>query len=148
MPPLLHNLKPSSKTCCNVRLAQLDEGPLVGDLVKRYGGPSWDWLDWSTCTPFWLIGEVDGEPRGVIMVQVGKPFATMDFLFVDPTLTTRQRAVLSRDLCYAGWSTCKQYGAQAVYSFVTYTDESWEQIAVKRGAKQMAFGTSLMKRVQ
>lgn len=129
-----------------IRLAQPEEGPLVGSLVKAYGGPAWEWIDWSSVYPYWLIGEVGGTPRGVIMALPGRPFGFIDHLFIDPTCTARQKAVLARDLSYAALEACRQFGAQLTTSYLRSTDASWEAIATKRGWVPCVHGLSVMKR--
>ena len=135
------------RTKITVRLAQADEGPLVGALVKRYGGPTWDWLDWSQAGPFWLLGLVDEEPRGCIMVNPGRPFGHIEILCVDPTLPHRDKAVLVRDLGYAAIATCKAYGCSAVLAGAEWMDEAWLKVMQRRGWHERAYGTFLVKKV-
>jgi hypothetical protein len=129
-----------------VRLARPDEGPLVGQLVKAWGGPGWDWLDWSNVYPYWLIGEIQGVPCGVIMAVPGKPFGRADFLATDPSLTKRQTAMMARDLGFAAVEACKQFGGQAVLSTFSDQDPSWQRIAHRRGWIPFNAGTFAMKR--
>ena len=131
----------------HIRLAQPDEGPLVGRMVRLYGGPQWDWLDWSQVYPYWLIGEVRGVPRGTVMAAPGVPFGRMECLCVDPTLPHRQKALLVRQLSYAGIASCQQMGSQAVFSTINRLDEGWNHIAQARGWVPMDEGTLLVKRV-
>lgn len=129
-----------------VRLARPDEGPMIGAMMQAYGGPSWAWLDWSQVYPYWLLGELDGEPRGCVMVNPGQPFGRVEFLAVDPTLPHASKAILCRDLCYAGVASCQQMGSQAVLSNIDTGDAAWRQIAEKRGWFSIGEGSYMMKR--
>lgn len=129
-----------------IRLAGKHEGPLVKHLFTQGGGPAWDWLDWSHVYPYWLIGEVDGHPKGTIMVHPGTPFGRMEFLTLDQTLPLKTKARLCRDLSYAGIASCKQMGAQAVISNIDSGDRSWSRIAARRGWVSTGEGSYMMKR--
>lgn len=123
-----------------------DEGPLVQDLVRRGGGPDWEWLDWSQTYPYWLIGEIDGVPQGCVFVSPGRPFGRVECLHVDLRLPKKPRAVLLRNLGYAGIACCRQQGAQAVWSNFEATDTSWQEIAKRRGWQPVGSGTFMVKR--
>lgn len=129
-----------------IRLAAPEEGPLVGSLVKAFGGPQWEWLDWSSVYPYWLIGEVNGHPEGTIMASPGRPFGRVECLCVNPALPKRVRAALSRDLGYAGVACCRAQGAQAVWSNFDQTDIHWAHIAARRGWAPVGQGIFAMKR--
>lgn len=129
-----------------IRLMTPEEGPLVQQLVKAGGGPSWDWLDWSRAYPYWLIGEIDGDAVGCVMVSPGTPFGRVEFLSVSPDLGHAEKAVLCRDLCYAGVASCQQMGSQAVISNIDTGDGAWRQIAEKRGWVVTGEGAYMMKR--
>lgn len=130
-----------------VRLAQPHEGKLVERLVIQGGGATYPWMDWSDVFPYWIIGEVNGEARGVIMAGPGKPFGRLEYLCLDPSLPKKQKAVLARDLSYAGVASLKAMGSQASLSHIDHTDEAWERIAQKRGWVSTGFGTFLLKRI-
>lgn len=130
----------------NVRLMTPSEGPLVQSLVRAGGGPSWDWLDWTHAYPYWLIGEIDGEPKGTIMVNPGVPIARMEYLTIHPSLSFRQKAILCKCLAYAGLAACQNIGAQAVLSSIDTTDTSWKTIAEHRGWVAVGAGTYMIKR--
>ena len=129
-----------------IRLAQPHEGPLVGELFVRFGGPDWGWADWSDVYPYWLIGDVDNTPKGVMMVNPGKSFGRMEFLAVDPTLPQSTKAILCRDLSYAGIATCQRLGSQSVLSNIDSSDKQWKAIAEKRGWVITGSGDYMMKR--
>lgn len=129
-----------------IRLASPQEGPLVKQLVQQGGGPAWEWLDWSQVYPYWLIGEVDGQPKGTIMVHPGVPFGRMEYLALSPSLSTKDKARLCRDLSYAGIASCKQMGSQAVVSNIDSGDASWRHIAQRRGWISTGEGSYMMKR--
>lgn len=129
-----------------IRLAQPHEGPVIESMMRTYGGPTWDWLDWSTVYPYWLIGEVEAQPRGCVMVNPGQPFGRVEFLAVDPQLPQASKAILCRDLCYAGVASCQQMGSQAVLSNIDTGDGTWRQIAEKRGWVVTGEGSYMMKR--
>lgn len=129
-----------------IRLAQPGEGPLIGQLFTTYGGPTWDWVDWSHAHLNWLIGEVNGEPKGVIMVNPGVPFGRSEFLTVDPSLPHATKARLCRDLGFAGVESCRHLGSQAVFSNIDQSDASWKAIAAHRGWNETGTGSYMMKR--
>ena len=137
----------STQSTITVRLALADEGPLVGHLVAQHGGPQWDWLDWTQVYPYWLIGEVEGVPRGTIMAVPGIPFGRVEFLCVDATLSHRQKAVLARDLGYAAIASCQLMGSQAVLSTINAPGTGWDRIATRRGWVNMGTGTLILKRI-
>jgi len=129
-----------------VRLAQPHEGPLVQRLFLNGGGPVYDWIDWNKVYPYWLIGEADGDAVGTVMVNPGTPFGRVEFLSVAPDLDHAEKAVLCRDLCYAGVASCQQMGSQAVMSNIDTGDGAWRQIAEKRGWVVTGEGAYMMKR--
>lgn len=129
-----------------VRLAQSHEGTLIQRLVHEGGGPAWDWLDWSQVYPYWLIGELDGIAHGTIMVSPGKPFGRVECLCVNPALPKKHKALLSRDLGYAGIACCRAQGSQAVWSNFDQADMQWAQIAARRGWHPVGHGIFAMKR--
>lgn len=129
-----------------IRLARPHEGLVIQRLVRDGGGPAWDWLDWEQATPYWLIGEVDGEPKGTIMVNPGVPFGRMEYLSIAPDVTFRHKARLCRDLSYTGIATCQRMGSQAVVSNIDSGDALWKQIATKRGWVPTGEGSYMMKR--
>ena len=130
-----------------IRMAKSDEGPLVASIYDRCGGCPAPWIDWSDIFPFWLVGEVDGTPSGIIMASPGKPFGRVDFLYTLPTLTMRQRAILSRDLGFAGAESCRLLGSSAVLSTISAQEQSWKRVAQRRGWQPICDGTFLVKRV-
>jgi hypothetical protein len=127
-------------------LAHPDEGSVVRQIVVDGGGPTWDWLDWSQVYPYWLIGEVDGVARGVIMASPGKPFGRAEYLCLDPSLPHRQKALLAKQLSYGAVAQCMMWGSQCVNSEIATHDTAWAKIAEKRGWVQVGTGTSYMKR--
>ena len=129
-----------------VRLAEPHEGPMIGACVRAFGGPTWEWLDWSEVAPYWLIGEVEGVVRGVIMVSPGKPFGRAEYLCLDPSLPHRQKALLAKQLSYAAVARCMTWGSQCVNSEIAVHDGAWSRIAEKRGWVPVGSGTSYMKR--
>ena len=130
-----------------IRLALPNEGLLVCDLLTKFGGAPNNLVSWNNIYPYWLLGEYDGIPYGTIMASPGRPFGRVEFLATDFSLPHRQRAILIRDLCYAAMEACKQGGSQLVLSTISYTNERWERIAVKRGWVPIDWGTLLCKRV-
>jgi hypothetical protein len=135
-----------SRTSYNVRLARPDEGPVVQRLVAQGGGPTWDWLDWSRVHPYWLLGEVNGTPKATLMVNPGVPIGRMEFLCLSPHVSQQEKAILCRDLSYAGLESCRQMGAQVVMSNIDTGDGAWRQIAEKRGWVVTGEGSYMMKR--
>lgn len=131
-----------------VRLATPDEGPLVQALYEQGGGPSYPWLDWSEVYPFWLIGEIDGSPSGVVMAMPGKPFGRVDFLYLLPTLSHAEKACLARDLCYAAHDACRTFGSSAMISMIATQDTSWRQIATRRGWQPVCEGSMMCKPIK
>ena len=129
-----------------VRLMTPEEGSLVQRLVKDGGGPAWEWLDWTHAYPYWLIGDVDGEPKGTIMVHPGVPFGRMEYLVTTPSLSFRHKALLCKRLAYAGLAACQNVGSQAVISTIDSTDSSWKSIAEHRGWVSVGEGSYMLKR--
>lgn len=132
----------------SIRLAQPDEGVVVQAIYEQGGGPSAPWLDWSEVYPFWLIGELNGVPSGIIMAMPGKPFGRVDFLYTLPTLSNRDKATLSRDLCYAAHDACRTFGSSAMVSVIADTDPTWHEIAVRRGWHPVCHGSLLCKPIK
>ena len=131
------------------RLAQPEEGPVIGELVRRNAGASWDWINWDTIGMNWLIAEMDGTPVGCMMFSLGNPIARTDMLSVDPSLSKRKRAVIARDLGYMAWAICRDRGAQAVLMMIEWSKENeWIRIAMRRGAMPYAEGVLLVKPVK
>ena len=130
-----------------IRLAQPYEGKVVQTLLVRFGGAPDNLVSWDDVYPYWLLGEYDGIARGTIMAVPGKPFGRVEFLATDSSLSHRQRAILIRDLCYAAAEACKQGGSQLVLSTISYTNEHWERLVMKRGCIPIDWGTFLCKRV-
>ena len=130
-----------------IRLAQPDEGQLVHDLFTRFHGPSVDWFDWNDVYPYWLIGEIDFIPQGIVMVVPAKPFGFVENLHVNPALPTRAKAILARDLGYAAHDILRKSGAQGAFSTVGAAQTSWETIMKHRGAIETGFGTFLLMRL-
>lgn len=129
-----------------VRLARNDEGPVIHQLMQQGGAPDFGWVDWSQVYPYWLVGEVNGTVKGCVMVNPGQPFGRVEFLAVEGTLPHHEKAILCRDLCYAGVASCQQMGSQAVMSNIDTGDGAWRQIAEKRGWVVTGEGAYMMKR--
>lgn len=132
-------------TPITIRVAQPHEGVVVKELYEACGGAHGDYLDWSEVFPYWLIGDVDGIPSGIVMAGPGKPFGRVDFLYTIPSLSKRHKALLSRDLGFAAAETCRRLGASAVVSTIRLDEPSWKKIAQKRGWVPMCDGTFLIK---
>jgi L-amino acid N-acyltransferase YncA len=128
-----------------IRLARPEEGPAIGERLKAWGGPAWEWLDWSDVYPFWLVAEQDGDVIGFVNVAVSKPFARVDHVYLAPSLP-RKRKGLAKTLAYAALAYCKVQGAQAVISAIDRDDVQWLQIAKKRGWVTIGEGYSVIKR--
>jgi hypothetical protein len=128
-------------------MAHKDEGPLIGRWVADWGGPSWDWINWSQVYPYWLVGEVDGIPHGTVMASPGQPFGRVEFLCIDPTLPKRHKAILARDLAYAAIASCQLMGSQAVLSTINAPETQWSVIGERRGWINMGTGTLVLKRI-
>lgn len=128
-----------------IRVAQAHEGPLVKSLYDECGGAHSDYLDWSQVFPYWLIGEVDGTPSGIVMAGPGMPFGRVDFLYTLPTLSKTCKAILSRDLGFAAAETCRRLGSSAVVSTIRADEPSWKKITQKRGWLPLCDGTFLLK---
>lgn len=128
-----------------IRLATPEEGPLVYTTYLAGGGVDVPCLDWSSVYPYWLLGLYAGVPVGTIMVSPGKPFGRTDFLYVTRALPKRVRALLLRDLSYAGVEACRRAGSTGVLSTIADDDSAWLRIALRRGWVPVCTGTFLLK---
>jgi hypothetical protein len=119
---------------------------VIGALVKAWGGPAWDWLDWSGCSLYWLVGDVGGEIQGVINAVPGKPFGRIDHLCLSPGASHKMKAILAKHLCFAAVAYCKFHGSQATISTIDQAEDAWRAIAEKRGWVTIGSGSYLVKR--
>lgn len=135
-----------SRPILSIRRAHTGDIPTLQALYREGGGVEYDWLDWSQSPFYWLIGDVDGIPQGIIMALPGCPFGQVDFLYLSPSLTQRTKARLARDLAYAGVEYCYRHGASAVMSTIRGHEQDWQRIAQKRGWTPIGTGTFFLKR--
>lgn len=128
-----------------IRLMHPNESPLIHDLYLRSGGLDVGCADWTDVYPYWLIGDVDGVPSGIILVSPGKPFGRTDFLYALPELSRRTRSILLRNLAFAGVEWCKKFGSSGVLSTIHDADKGWLHAATRRGWLPICHGKFLLK---
>jgi len=103
-------------------------------------------LDWSSAGDCWIVDEgQSGRLRGAMQVCFGKPTARLENLSTDPHLDGRTRARVVRDLNEAALALCKQLGASAVRSFVTFKDKSIKKNMKRQGWSVTGQGNVLLR---
>lgn len=127
-----------------IRVATTDEGPLIGWFLKQTPYASLDWDRPLSGT--WLLAEQGNTPVGCVAVNPGIPVGHMDLLCIDPSLSKKQRALLARDLSYAGLEYLKQMGSQAVKIYIADQERGWQQVVSRRGCLPIDRGTIFLKR--
>lgn len=134
------------QTIC-YRLAEDHEGPVLGDLFRRSGGNDWG-ADWTRGVyPYWMV--TDTVPIvGAVCVMPGKPFGRVEYLLTDPELPLRWKAIIVRDLCYAGLHLLKRHGGQFALSQIENAHATFLPAILKRGAVELVTeGPTIIKKV-
>jgi hypothetical protein len=129
-----------------LRLAEPTEGPRIRNLLLENGQADLEWLDWSDIGHHWIVAELDGELVGCLQHCPGKPFSRLEYLTASKALPHRQRALLLRNLGYAGKAAAQAYGAQASLCVIQDEDASWTRIIQRRGGLPVGHGTMMMWR--
>ena len=131
-----------------IRWAYPNEGSLIQSILQSDQNALAGLVDWSLpLGPFWLVAFLGMEPVGCINVHQGHPIGRMEYLIVNPHLAKRQKAILSRDLCYAGIAVPKQGGSQMLATYINDTDIGWKHVIERRHSIPMDHGTLYMRKV-
>lgn len=140
---------PTATTCdaLTIRAATNADGERIGWLTWQ-AGFTIDGVDWSCVEPNWLVAEHDGRIVGAVQVLPGKPFATMERLSIEQTLPTRLKAVLTKELCYAGCRVLRSLGAQFVCGVVIDAREGFRKVLERRGVRKLTTGHLYMLKVR
>ena len=127
-----------------IRLAQNSDGERVGELVSpQIGG-----FDWSDIYPYWLVYEKEGKVIGCLNVAPSKPVGILDFLALDPSLTSHTRSKVVRGLILQGIATLKAGGSEASLSVVPFELKSYKKILKKHfDAVVAGQGNMIMRRL-
>lgn len=124
-----------------IRLAHVDEGLDIYGLLLSTGMGEIKGLSWDDIYPYWLVAEMEGRIVGCLQACPGKPIGRLEFLAVAPDLSHSEKAIVARDLGYAGLETLKAMGCQASSSLVKDDNLSWQRIMERRGAIQFGHGS-------
>jgi hypothetical protein len=139
-----------------IRLATSADGPAIGALQESNGFAFEDFgFDWTDIGANWLVAEHEDDIIGAIQVLPAKPFGRLESFVVDPTIGKKMRAVVVRDLGFAGYATLQQAGCQASLSTVYFrqgcsedrSTEDWLKAASRRGLIVFDQGHIAIKRL-
>lgn len=144
MPTLLQNTVRSKVTA---RLAEPHEGELVKSIFTQCFEAPCHWLDWTDVSPHWIIGEVNGEPKGLIMVGLGKPWGWMECLMVHPSLSKVTKGRLFTALERAAYSVLRASGAQGAVCTVSHANPSLHDIVQRKRFVPIGNGQTYLKRL-
>jgi hypothetical protein len=128
-------------------IAAPTDGLRIRQLLLENGQADLDWLDWSDIGHHWIIAEDDGVLVGCLQHCPGKPFGRLEYLTASKALPNRQRALLLRDLVYAGKAAAQAYGSTAALCVVSDEEASWQRITQRRGGLPIGHGTMMMWRI-
>ena len=129
-----------------IRLATDDAGPEIARVLKA-NNIEFPGADWSKVFPHWLIATVNDQVIGCIMVMTGKPVGFLEFLFVDPAVSFKLRAIAIRKLLLQGAATIRLYGAHALGGVVHVKNEKFAVVLKKIGFIPAALHMMMLKRL-
>ena len=125
-----------------IRLATDEAGPEIARVLKA-NNIEFPGADWSKCFPHWLIATVDDQVIGCIMVMTGKPVGFLEFLFVDPAVSFKLRAIAIKKLCFQGAATLAMAGGAYMCCTVDHINKKFYDV-LKRYDAIHAGDTALM----
>ncbi len=127
------------------RLAEDSEGETLKNLCNLvgYNIPG----DWSRVHPYWIVAESNGLILGAIQVCPGLPVGRLEFLAVEPEVSSHLRGRLVRGLVLHGSATLKRMGADGAAGSVPFEMKSYKRVLKKRGAVMIMSGNTFMKRL-
>jgi len=132
-----------------IRLAQNDDGRVLGNLVSRNGFYFEDFdIDWSRIYPYWLVAEVNGMIVGALQVCPGAPLGRLELLCTEPRLRKRQKAKVVRGLVDAGQATLLAAGSQLASGVIPHKMKSYKEIAKSRGWRTLSTGNLMAKKLR
>lgn len=134
-----------SKLTC--RVADARDGELVKDLFTRCKEAPCEWLHWEHVSPHWIIGYVNDEPAGLVLVGFGRPFGWIESMMTLPTLTTYQQGRLVHALKDAAYTVLTTYGAQGVVCAVEDTNVTFHRAVRRAGFVPIRHGITYFKRL-
>ena len=129
-----------------VRLATAaDAQALKALVVATHKHPFLAELDFSDCSPYWLIAGMYGVAVGCLEVLPGKPIGRLEYLSVSDDVDQRSRAIIVKSLCYAGMMTLKAMGAQAQSIVVGHEHKGFKKALKNRGHVVIGSGNLMLK---
>ena len=129
-----------------IRLAVDEAGPLIAELLKA-NGIVLGHADWSKVFPNWLIATVDDQVVGCVQVLVAKPAGWLEFLYVDPKVSFKIRAIAIRKLLIQGATTLRAYGAQYVGGVTDVKNRRFRNVLENVGFAAVGECTLMCKRI-
>lgn len=132
-----------------IRFAHDSDGPRVAEIAEALGLVFEDFtIDWSRLEPNWIVAEGDDRVVAAMQVLVGTPIGRMDYLLLDPDLSKRERAVVTKRITDRALSLLKMAGAQLAGSYIGVNrDDQYLAVAKKRGWIEFDRLVSLLKRL-
>lgn len=125
----------------------MHEGPMIQALCQSKQLDIARWTDWTQpLAANWLLAETD-QVWGCVMVQYGAPFGRMEFMVVRPDTPHRLKAIVVRNLTYAGMEALKRHGSQIVSVNIDDHAKEWQRVVERRGAVKTGSGNFYMKKV-
>lgn len=128
-----------------VRYALDEDGPRIGELAALCGAPG---LDWSRVAPYWLVALLDDEIVGALQMLYGYPLARIDFLWIDPALGRRERALVTRDITDFAIVMLHAGGCEIVASSIDSSLKSYLRVAAGRGWSLVGETITVMRRLR
>jgi hypothetical protein len=130
-----------------VRWAEPGEGPEIKGLCLAGGMSLIANIDWSKVEFGWLLGEDTLGVVACVQIQPGWPFAHFDMLFVHPSVTPKQKALIVRDLTEAACAIAREWGSQVGCFTIPDEKQGWKKVVERRRCVPLFGGTSYMRKL-
>ena len=129
------------------RQAKNDDGPTIGKMAERQGFGFENWtLNWTDIEPYWVVVEDDEHTIiGAIQFSPGKPFACLEFMVLEPELSTKQKIAVADMLVGASIALARIQGSQGIST--TTLLKSFDKTMKRQGWTKFGEGTVSIRRV-
>lgn len=100
--------------------------------------------NWTGLGRTWLVARDDEGVKACMAYHPGRPFARLDFLSIDKSVTDKQRVRVVRDILEAAFAVSALHGSSFVTGLVPYYLPDYGEFLAKRGGQKMNEGWLFM----
>src|SRR3990167_795276 len=127
-----------------IRIAASGSGPQISGVLKA-NGIEFPGYDWSSVSTSWLIATIKDDVAGCIQVMPVQPVGYVNFLYVNPSLAFKLKAIALRKLGLAAIATMHYAGIHYIAGLVSQENTKLLNVLEKLNFAKMADGAVMIK---